>query len=92
MDRYINADALIEKARHEAKGLDVKNFDILVEWLVDKTPLADVRENVRGEWIYGEDGIYCSRCKALVAETNLEYFCKHNFCPNCGADMRGEGE
>jgi hypothetical protein len=37
----INADFVIEKASHEAKAMDEpfkSNFDVLVEWIVDKTP------------------------------------------------------
>ena len=47
---------------------------------------ADVRENVKGEW---KDrgkyalGYMCSHCQK--ASIN-----KSDFCPNCGADMRGE--
>lgn len=39
--RLINADFVIEKASHEAKAMDEpfkSNFDVLVEWIVDKTP------------------------------------------------------
>ena len=37
----------------------------------------------KGEWVDKQDGTFCSECDY---KTN-EY---HNFCPNCGADMRGE--
>ena len=40
-------------------------------------------EQKRGKWI--EDGHY-ERCSECGEPTN-EY---HNYCPNCGADMRGE--
>ena len=47
----------------------------------------DVRENVRGVWI---DAQYpfskCSICDCYFDTANNEA----NFCPNCGADMRGE--
>lgn len=51
------------------------------------TPTADVRENKHGKWIFDDfdDDRFpyqCSECEAW-ARTN------HNFCPNCGADMRG---
>lgn len=59
-------------------------------------------EHKRGKWIYGEDnlgtggdGWFCSECGHFEkwdysadmksAELNLP-----NYCPNCGADMRGE--
>ena len=50
-------------------------------------PAADVRPVRRGRWItrpymMGQTE-YCSRC-------GENYGRKHNFCPNCGADMREE--
>ena len=57
-------------------------FDKIIETLTD-----DVRENVRGEWI---DAQYpfskCSICDCYFDTANNET----NFCPNCGADMRGD--
>lgn len=56
-------------------------------------PTADVRENIRGEWrttyfdhvAMGERPkiLYCSVCNQCIAYPT-------NYCPNCGADMRGE--
>ena len=39
----------------------------------------------KGEWIESEfdESVYCSEC-------NAEYESKYRFCPNCGADMRGD--
>lgn len=55
---------------------------------------------LQGEWIIGDDGdCYCSRCG--VSEVEFVYFNIYNelpdyygggnsnFCPNCGAKMRG---
>jgi dTDP-glucose pyrophosphorylase len=56
-------------------------------------PSADVRENIHGEWEevtdYKDDNVYqwhiiCSVCR------QRGMFESDNFCPNCGADMRGE--
>lgn len=56
-----------------------------------KIPSADVRENVRGRWItYNElasDMLVCSECERYFIGSGDEY--DYNFCPNCGADMRG---
>lgn len=66
-----------------------KLFDYLcgIANLLNRYPTADVRETVRGEWITCEDidGKYrfCSACRSYSAY-------KTDFCPNCGADMRGE--
>ena len=39
----------------------------------------------KGEWIISSDGYYpyCSKCHFRPHEMT-------NYCPNCGADMRGE--
>jgi len=54
-------------------------------------PSADVRENIHGTWEEWKGSRYpglpiCSNCK-MGFSFNLK---KYNFCPNCGADMRGE--
>lgn len=56
----------------------------------------DVRENVRGEWIkhdiyqgivpWGHDCSVCGHWFVVGEEKIKDY----KFCPNCGADMRGE--
>ena len=57
-------------------------------------PAANVRENVRGVWI-----TYNALVNGMYLDENERHscsVCKHNFrnqynfCPNCGADMRGE--
>lgn len=56
-------------------------------------------ERKKGKWIYGEDkygidGYHCDKCGFFVpwnyAHTFINYIDDYNFCPNCGADMRGE--
>lgn len=49
---------------------------------------------VRGEWIYNGlsesvDRVYCcSICGVALDDYIMGAF--YNYCPNCGADMRGE--
>ena len=54
-----------------------------------------------GKWIYGEDsmadcvdGYRCDQCGFFVPwdyqHKSIDYIKDYNFCPNCGADMRGE--
>lgn len=86
--RYIDADLLQEdfKADHGGKR----------SLMIDTQPTADVRENVRGEWIQDEIaealGVYlCSNCNIPTQIVDGDGNTKlTRFCPNCGADMRRE--
>lgn len=68
---------------------------IIAYSLVQETPSAEP-ERKKGEWIEqddGWDGIYyeCSECReafTLMDGTPTDNL--YNFCPNCGADMRGD--
>ena len=70
----------------------IEVFDILA-----RIPAADVRPVVRGHWIGTKEAedmgdimkeFTCSVCGCCERDcTESESF---NFCPNCGADMRGE--
>ena len=58
---------------------------------LDCCPTLDVKPIVKGKWIeytseldYSTETRYtCNRCGEMSC-------CKGNFCPDCGADMRGE--
>lgn len=90
--RLIDADELLEHVWRER--LDSRER---IEHLVVSRPTI-TPEPKRGRWIKHEDraGWYCSEC---ATDDYYAYF--HNsdtgvyelqdkFCPNCGADMRGE--
>lgn len=71
------------------------NFRIY-EKRMEKCPLIEVSERKVGEWVdelvYRDweiwDGYtYCSECK----QTH-EYGYRPKFCPNCGAEMKGESD
>ena len=53
-------------------------------------PAADVVERKKGKWeLEPEYGWYiCSACRDEVTVKSG----RTNFCPNCGADMRGEDD
>ena len=65
---------------------------------VADAPTADVVERKRGKWIKYKDRAcwYCSECTAdnyyaYIRDCDSgEYEQQDKFCPNCGADMRGE--
>lgn len=55
----------------------------------------DVTVREKGEWEHGyrcgQYGIWCNKCGAGFAysESYEVLAAQHNYCPNCGADMRG---
>lgn len=60
-------------------------------------PAADVRENVKGAWKQMPKGwfrsrdVQCSNCGNTLDMNGVNAGRGDaNFCPNCGADMRGE--
>lgn len=66
----------------------------------EAVPAADVRPVVRGEWIKidkydNESNVQCSAClEEFDYVDGVCYLCHGYelplFCPNCGADMRGQ--
>ena len=67
---------------------------------LEKLPSAEPR---RGRWLYCEettadcvDGYRCDQCGFFVPwdyqHKSIDYIKDYNFCPHCGADMRGEQE
>ena len=93
MKKYIEQEAAISAMRKYQKTYArAEEFKLFAECLiaeVEDTPAADVREVQKGRWItkpymMGKTQ-YCSCC-------DENYGRKHNYCPNCGADMRGEND
>ena len=94
MDDLISRQAAIDECYPIM--IEGEKFDVVqVETLIG-LPTADVRENVRGEWVTPTEKVYsidgeditsaykeCNRCHKVYVRTN------DNYCPNCGADMRG---
>lgn len=82
--RLIDADALSVRVM-DTSYWDNQDEDVI--WnLVQDAPTVDAVEVVHGRWIDAIEfcGDYiCSNCESLYG-TN-----KFNYCPNCGADMRG---
>ena len=54
---------------------DKQIIDMAIEALQDRS---------KGEWKYNKNGLpYCSKC-------NKQWTYPTDFCPGCGADMRGD--
>lgn len=91
MKEYIEREKLIDDILHALLVVPSEDFLLPPEKdivrMIKSEPAADVRKVVRGRWITKPymmgNTQYCSRC-------GENYGMKHNFCPNCGADMRGD--
>ena len=91
--RPIDADAVIKKLIDISTGKDrfgrgikvgISNAILRLE---NATTLTLDALRPKGRWLHHENGVaYCSECEMDAVEDGT------NFCPNCGADMRGGGE
>lgn len=92
--RSIDADALREKMYHEAfeTDTDMQKWDSgcwirykMFENAIEAAPTIEP-ERKKGKWIRRKkwDKYVCYEC-------SFEHEAVTNYCPNCGADMRGEG-
>lgn len=109
MNRYIDADKLsahkftTQEANHnDMGGAYRQGWNDAIDAVVDDQPTADVRENVRGEWI--EDNSReksmmwrCSVCGRIAyyptfgKRKSYKKHCDYNYCPSCGAQMMRGG-
>ena len=92
--RRIDGDALIEfiENRYDITWKDdyeggIKDACTDIIEKISKMPTIEP-ERKKGEWI--EDGYYDLPCVCSYCGTAGER--KWNFCPNCGADMRGDDD
>ena len=90
MARYVDAEKFAKEILRawklwEKKGEDCFLFSDVITPMLVSQPTADVRENVHGEWVLEHSSQLweCTNCHEREIRTT-------DFCPNCGADMRGE--
>ena len=91
MARYIDADAFEVVGMKDVSDEFAAGVQFMLEQL-DKAQTIEARPVVRGEWIDGffKDTVECSVCfEKGVCKC---YETRHNFCPNCGAENRGDGD
>lgn len=93
--RLIELDTLIDNIDWDN---DLQKWTLRRE--ADDIPTVDAVEVVHGRWeLHGNDddcgcSYFCSNCHKSYDE---DWFYVHgqyrhlNYCPNCGADMRGDG-
>lgn len=97
MAEYIDRDALLAEAKRISGPMTGDGWD---NWgvyaLINRQPAVDVVERKKGMWLYwwdepDYDTYECSACGTSfnIQDGNpLEH--NYKFCPNCGANMRGE--
>lgn len=102
MSRYIDADLIEYEPMCRARGNGMyEDCEIAYKDEIDDIPTADVRENVKGEWI--EDNSReksmmwrCSVCGRIAyyptigKRKGFKKHCGYHYCPWRDADMRGE--
>ena len=74
-------------SRQDALKIIDNYIDGSFEWgammlKIKRLPTADVKPVVRGEWISHIGYNECNKCNTLLTFES-------NYCPNCGAEMRG---
>ena len=93
MAEYIKR-AYVEQCMNDSfrnAGIPAEARRKMQKWL-DNAPSADVVERKKGKWEkHHDDVVYwwqCSECQCVTFYEDA----LTNFCPNCGADMRGEND
>lgn len=89
--RLIDADALMPNAEYKGR------YDVVTAYDIANAPTIELQR--KGKWIVCGDKHVCSECDEFslcdaydVLETGEYQEELSDFCPNCGADMRGEEE
>lgn len=90
--RLIDADALSDWMKDYGQKCinGERKISLMYVWKHIQD-MQTIEERKTGRWIYEEDGIihgHCSCCgfHAIYQETDVFGY---DFCPNCGADLRG---
>lgn len=96
MSRCIDADALKKKIRKDYHPTDeIPFFEIM--HIISDAPT--IEERPKGKWITwreagndiaSDDRHECSYCHDSAQWLSGGFELLSNFCPNCGADMRGD--
>lgn len=77
----ISRQAVIDEIKSVYEWHDTVTMERLIEHLNNLPPIQPERK--KGEWSDGYRWQRCSLCKQTGKKS-------WNYCPNCGADMRGE--
>ena len=88
--RLIDANALTQFVEERACGVWIYKPDFL--WAVAKQPTVDAAEVVHGHMVERTVDHECPWYKVYdCSECGCTVEIWHNYCPNCGAKMDGDG-
>lgn len=102
MAEYIDKDAIYKAFANactdvleRASEIDyIAGFsDELVIEILDDIPVADVAPVKHGRWEKRRNSWYCTNCgKGYIITYGMLAASAYNYCPNCGAKMKGDTE
>ena len=84
---------------HDFEGYSSYSLDVISDYLKKYFMPSAQPQRMRGKWTYGEDeygidGYHCDKCGFFLpwdyTHKFIDFIKDYHFCPNCGADMRGE--
>ena len=84
MAEYIERDKIFSTWRSMPAPASITSLSAAIH----QTPVADVAPVRHGRWTDEECGF--ARCSLCGCAHEIE-FIEHDYCPNCGARMDGEG-
>jgi rubrerythrin len=94
MSEYIDKQAVIDEVNEwyniYPDSNTVREALSLLKKAIKKISTEDVRPVKRGRWISDGNGYHWVYvCSVCGWKDGYPFNERHNFCPNCGADMRG---
>ena len=88
MNDYISRQKTIDDLREILNDPNCPLFvSVTVHQILESIPAADVRPVVYGEWDSNDCCTNCGEEADYNWERGIHFY--SNFCPNCGADLRG---
>ena len=98
MNEYIKKSDLMDKVVTETLS-DYTEDDVIYVDVINQLPTYSFPDREKGEWINPEPyfnghGIMktCNKCGFILATHKVDKWIEDNFCPKCGADMRGKAD
>ena len=91
MRDLISRQAALDIINHELNGWLTDDERLHLEGVGTGIELLPSAQPKKGKWIWDDEGYHCSECFFHAHGNTLECLDgTYSFCPNCGADMRGE--